>query len=72
MLIPATSSLESEAIKAVADAIEAKQFSGSTLCNLFRDSILRTPEEADVAYEKMRALKSGPPAELIVRQLLVS
>lgn len=71
VLIPSTSSLESEAIKAIADAIEARHFSESPLSNLFRDSILRTSEEADVAYEKMKALKSGPPAELIVHQLLI-
>ena len=64
--------IESEAVKAIADAQIAGHVSGSTLSNLFSESILRTASEAEVAYRRMSALKENLPPEFIATQLLVA
>ena len=64
--------IQSEAVKAIADAQAAGHVSGSTLSKLFSDSILRTTSEAEIAYEKLSALKTNLPANFTVSQLLVA
>jgi glycosyltransferase involved in cell wall biosynthesis len=64
--------IESEAVKAIADAQIAGHVSGSTLSNLFSESILRTASEAELTYERMSALKENLPPEFIATQLLVA
>ena len=63
--------IESEAIRAIADAQAAGHVSGSTLSTLFSDSILRTTNEAEIAYERLSALKRDLPANFTAAQLLV-
>ena len=63
--------IQSEAARAIADAQAAGHVSGSTLSKLFSDSILRTVSEAEIAYERLSALKTDLPATFTFSQLLV-
>lgn len=64
--------IQSEAVRALTDAQAAGHVSGSTLSKLFSDSILRTTGEAEIAYEKLSALKTNLPANFTASQLLVA
>lgn len=64
--------IQSEAARAIADAQAAGHVSGSTLSKLFSDSILRATSDAELAYERLSALKTNLPASFIVTQLLVT
>ena len=64
--------IHSEAKRAIVDAQVAGHVSGSTLSKLFSDSILRTTSEAELAYERLSALRTNLPASFLVTQLLVA
>lgn len=63
--------LQSESERAITDAAAADHCSGSTLSKLFSESVLRTPDEAECSYNRMKALADHMPEGVLRSQLLV-